>query len=237
MKSGFIDKFKTILWGKPEKSVPLTKPKRKRQKRLKLRSELTLEQIQQMILFTDEFYKDKYYSDRMKLVLLLLSTTGCRVCELLEIKMETFMEQLNSSKPSIYLHVPKTVEVRTINLQDEERDKILDLVERLNFKEGYLISKKNWHMKKLHPIHWITAVNLFLKNFSVKYNLTHLNLRSHSFRITMVTTMARDHGLDTAKLFIGHKRLSTTERYSRWTKLTREEEFKYRTPLKLEIKK
>lgn len=225
-----IEKVKTII----------TKKKKTRTKQ-KPRGRITKDQFQQMMDFANDFCTrhKKFYTPRLRLVLLMLKMTGCRVCELLEIKIEDFLPQLKGPTPSIYLYIPKTNINRTVHVSLRERDQLLEQAEKLGFTKGYLISKYKHPDKKLNNIHWISHINKFLDKFSEKYKLSNYNLKSHSFRITLITEIEEKSnfagGFKEASRIVGHKNLTTTQRYSRDVQYSREKSLNLRNQVDVNL--
>lgn len=65
---------------------------------------------------------------------------------------------------------------------------------------------------QLDPKTYLNRLNRFLTAAGI---LFHKNLKTHSFRIGLVTRITAVAGLETAKEFVGHESVATTYRYNR----------------------
>jgi site-specific recombinase XerD len=186
--------------------------------------------FQKMLLYVEEYENsdtNNFYQIRLKLTLYLLYITGARVSELLDLRIETVFELLKSTG-GLQFHSSKTNTTRQVYFHDTECKILAEYIQLLNFKTGFLISQKNYPQKKLNNFAWIKYVNRFLKAFSTKFNLLSMNLKSHSFRIGLVTSLA-GKSLNGAQRYIGHSAIETTQNYyNRSTTISREEQLKLR---------
>lgn len=227
-KLDFVNKINKIntsdlLSSKPKPTKSL---KSKKAKKLP-RGAIDISLFKKMLLYVDEYETDEFYQTRLKLTLYLLHITGARVSELLDLKIETVLELIYSTN-GLQFHSSKTNTTRQVYFHKTECKILIEYILLLNFKTGFLISQKRYPQKKLNNFAWIKYVNRFLKAFSTKFNLLSMNLKSHSFRIGLVTSLA-GKSLNGAQRYIGHSAIETTQNYyNRSTTISREEQLKLR---------
>ncbi len=155
---------------------------------------------------------------QMRIVVVVLYTTGARVNEIKELTYDDFKNVPKTG--SLSLKQTKTNEYRMVYFGTnivKEFEKINDEVEYI-FKElgfsflGCSLKDKENSMNKRS---WIRKVNAFL--FQVKRDKgLALQLKSHSFRIGFINSILQKSDISKAAALVGHASLDTTKRYLRY---------------------
>jgi len=117
---------------------------------------------------------------------------------------------------STHLYQPKTNHYRELYITDKNKKLLKKAIKTLpevflNNNVSLLSDEKG---NKLGPKHVIKTINQLLKPFSLKYKI---NLKSHSFRIGLVTNLFQKNvPSTTVQEILGHKDLASTLRYNRY---------------------
>jgi site-specific recombinase XerD len=77
-----------------------------------------------------------------------------------------------------------------------------------------LITSKYEITKPIHRVQFNKSVNTVLKLASVQLNK---NILSHSFRVSVITDLIEQQGIENTQDYIGHSNINTTKLYRRRT--------------------
>lgn len=155
-------------------------------------------------LTTDEAIRMMYFgNDREKAIIAVFLNTGIRVSELINIKLNDYLNHPNE----LWL-ITKRNKYRKVYLND-------DTVEIIN---QYLKTRKEG-CDNLFVSNWGTpltdiSLNGAWKKLANKARIDK-HITNHSFRSTYVTNIAREYGLGMAQACVGHANISTTKIYVR----------------------
>jgi transposase InsO family protein/site-specific recombinase XerD len=155
---------------------------------------------------------------QFKIAMVLAYISGCRINEIATFTFEDFINVKNTK--ILTLLQTKQNEIRQVAVGDNGRS-LLDLIEYeviFLFKEQgfvFLSSTNRNKNERMSVSSWIRAFNKHLKRLKTEYNID-LCISSHSFRIAFVTRLLSKHDISIVNKIIGHKTLSTTQKYNRF---------------------
>lgn len=155
-----------------------------------------------MRMFDRYPWNEEEHGDRNKLILLMLYTTGMRLSELINLKIQDV--DLNRNALRV---LGKRNKIRMIPIHDELHDLINQVKGNRSIGELFLTDKGN----PLYPMWLYRFVNLYLRKFS-HASKTSPHVLRHSFATHMLNNGAN---LMAIKDLLGHASLSATQVYTK----------------------
>ena len=151
---------------------------------------------------------------QLRVAYTLLYHTGLRVNEIRQITKEQIEDAIKASQISVihhktrqpYIHVLSITAVQNFKRLKPEMEIIFN---KYQFK--YLFGKD----KPIHKKSLIRTINEDLKN-TCELNQIPFNIKSHSFRINMVSSLLKNTSVQKAAQVIGHKSINSTMAYQRY---------------------
>ena len=151
---------------------------------------------------------------QLRLAYTLLYHTGLRVNEIRQITKKEIEDAIKSSQISVihhktrqpYIHVLSITAVHNFKRLKPEMEIIFN---KYQFK--YLFGK----YEPIHKKSLIRAINEDLKN-TCELNQIPFNIKSHSFRINMISSLLKNTSVQKAAQVIGHKNINSTMAYQRY---------------------
>jgi site-specific recombinase XerD len=176
-------------------------------------------------LAIDLVNKDKnittFCKSRHIFCLFLLYTTGLRVSNLLKLQVRHVHQMLENQQFDLGLIKKRDSIVQTFCLPDivydflqkELMQYVNELIQGKKDSEFVITAQKSENKSKSITRGLLNKdLNRILKEVSKS---THKNLKTHSFRINLTTSLIQAVGIHDASKVIGHKDIRTTERYNR----------------------
>ena len=193
----------------------IRKQARANRKRLSKRDPMTAEIYKQLI---KEAEGPTYLHVRLRLGVCLLSVTGVRINELLNIKvsqLKTLTEEswiaINRSKRGPTNHKAFLTKEGKKIIQDRKKD--FEFIFLIKEPDSYLFTAESNHSKQLGRVVITKDVNKIMRAVSNQLP-GQPNLTSHSFRIGYITQLWKDSkDIEFVKQSIGHRTLETTSAY------------------------
>lgn len=203
----------------PKINASTKPPKAKAKKRIakskeKRRDPMTTRIYEKLLLSAD---LSKYTGKRDYLAYSLLWALGIRVNELKHFYYNNWNELIQTSKTTI--QEPKTHSSKEVVISQENKAHLL----RLNWADDWFQTHtpapllRNHKGKPLNDRYVIRMYNRKIKPLGEENNL---KLRTHSFRIGLITRLLQTTNPLVVKDIIGHKTIDTTLRYNRGTTST-----------------
>ena len=151
---------------------------------------------------------------QLRVAYTLLYHTGLRVNEIRQITKKQIEDAIKASQISVihhktrqpYIHVLSITAVHNFKRLKPEMEIIFN---KYQFK--YLFGKD----EPMHKKSLIRTINEDLKN-TCKLNQIPFNIKSHSFRINMVSSLLKNTSVQKAAQVIGHKNINSTMAYQRY---------------------
>ena len=175
---------------------------------------------------TAEIYKElikeaegpTYLHVRLRLTLCLLTVTGVRINELLNIKvsqLKTLTQEswiaIDRSKRGPSNHKAFLTKEGKKIIQDRKKD--FQFILLIKEPDAYVFTSEANHFKKLRREAITKNVNKVMRAVSNRLP-GQLNITSHSFRVGYITQLWKDSkDIEFVKQSIGHQRLDTTSAY------------------------
>ena len=211
--NGVLKELNLIKQEREEKAA--RKATRANRKRLPKRDPMTAEIYKELI---KEAEGPTYLHVRLRLALCLLTVTGVRINELLNIKvyqLKTLTQKdwiaIDRSKRGPSNHKAFLTKEGKKIIQDRINDfKFIFLIKEPN---AYVFTTETNHFKKLRREGITKSVNKLMH--AVSSRLTgQPNITSHSFRVGYITQLWKDtRDIEFVKQSIGHQKLDTTSTY------------------------
>jgi len=201
-----------------ERLIQEKKDKWKNRKRLPKRQPITTETYQFLIENSNKLrYARSYRGVRLRLALALLAVTGCRVSELLPLKMEQvetlFLKHwipINRVKRGPANHKAFLTKEGARIIKERRSD--FEFMWHYKEKDSYIFTAENSN-KPLEREAFTNLINKFIKDCARKLE-TNPILSSHSFRVGFITQLWKDtNDIEFVRQTIGHARLDTTSQY------------------------
>lgn len=157
---------------------------------------------------------NSFQGKRNRLVYYILWITGCRINELLWFRENNWKDIIGTGRTEIY--EPKLKQSKTLVISERKRKMFQSwkwaLLYFSEFPESPLLRSQKG--KPLNNIYVISYFNHILKEKGLQEGLL---LRTHSFRVGLVTDLLQKVESNVAQDIIGHKNLTTTLKYNRGT--------------------
>ena len=157
----------------------------------------------------------RYVWARNRNSITILRWIGARASDIARVKRAQLEQGMKTG--SFQILQPKTGKTRTVVLCDsalkdfQRIQKDIDLVFQQNFEKPLASNAKSNDV--LHPTHWISNLNLFIKNAADQFQF---KLSSHSFRIHYITHLLKTVPIQRVSKLVGHAEIQTTVRYDRF---------------------
>lgn len=151
---------------------------------------------------------------RIKVALVLLYITGLRVANLLVFQVRHIKELLNKQNTTILINKNGGIKKIVIGKECKKWFKLIqsntDLLLEGKKEDQFLFTNKHEHI--ISREQFTRDINKVLKTFAKSSGK---QLKSHSFRISLITELLRDNTLQDVKNIIGHQDIRTTDLYNR----------------------
>ena len=159
-------------------------------------------------------YKKELKSAQLRVAYTILFYTGLRVNEIRHFQEHHIKDAIKTCQFSVihfkqkqsYIHVISELAVQEL----KKLKSSYDVIFRKN-KFNYLFGKE----KPLDNKYFIKMINKDLKN-TCQINEIPYNIKSHSFRINMITNLLKNTSVQDAAEIIGHKDIKSTLAYKRY---------------------
>lgn len=192
-------------------------PKKKKKKMtLPLRDEASKFLFLDLVLKNREPGEHKLSYARFRIACILLFFSGLRLNEIRLLREVDILQIIKFFEITIYQSKTNT------------HKKVVFPSECVFFLEKYIddidyIFSKGETLSTISSLSFIRFFNNRLKKFtSGKSEYNNKNLKSHSFRVNFITSLLKHAPLDIVCDIVGHKSISTTNRYNR-NKITKEQ--------------
>ena len=207
-----------------ERELEEARARRAARKRQPLRSAACYKEYTMALEEAKSHSKTAFVLARTRVALLLLYITGARVSSLtlMEVKELVAVRQV-AQEGQGELRLPSLKSGSQRSRQDlftlpssvkvlvKDRIKDLDLLTS-GVAESAWAFRSEASDRRCHRVHFTNSLNKILREVGKKL---HKKLRTHSFRIGLVTSLIERYGIDSAKQIIGHNFIGTTEQYNR----------------------
>lgn len=212
-KLNFLEKEAQYHKNKREEKAKKSEKLRNAKKKPK-RDVLEFEEFINLLNMIDN---DNYCNLRRKAAFLILYTTGLRVSNLLLFKVQNIKELMAAGKTRIDLI--KGGNAQHLIVLNNESYKLLN--QYYNIFYGIFNNKSDDHFfftslnnssKPLDMTNFNKELNLILKKISTKLDK---NIRTHSFRTTVINKLLKEIPIHTVRDLVGHKVIASTEIYYR----------------------
>jgi integrase len=152
---------------------------------------------------------------QLRIVYTICFNIGCRVNELRFLTLEQINILTQTGKITLIHYKTKTTQVHVISKTGQTQlqqlgEELYIVFEKYNYK--YLFGKN----EPIHPKSIIRLVNKDLLATSTTLN-NPLNVKSHSFRVGLITALLKKTSLIKTAQIVGHKSVLSTEKYNRYT--------------------
>ncbi len=159
-----------------------------------------------------------FIGKRNRLVFYLLWLTGCRINELMGFKKNNWQDLIETGRTELY--EPKIKQSKTIIITEAKKN----LFKTWKWAEEFFFEYPTSPLlrtEKGRPLHNIYAISYYNKLLKEKGLQEGLLLRTHSFRVGLITDLIQTVDCNVAKDVIGHKNILTTLKYNRGTTSTK----------------
>ena len=155
-----------------------------------------------------------YIQQRDTLVFMLLWSLGLRVNELSHFYFNNWIELETEKKTTLF--EPKLNQSKEVFISKENQKDFKDLSWAKDWFQTHADAPllRTLNGTTLSSKYVLTYFNDLLKPYGEKYNL---KIRTHSFRISLITELLKNSDSNVVKDIMGHKDLNTTLRYNRGT--------------------
>lgn len=201
-----------------EKLMEERKFKRKNRKRLPPRQPITIDIYNAFIEDSKKLrYGHSYRGARLRLALALLAVTGCRVSELLPLRMEQVQTlfqkdwiKIDRAKRGPASHKAFLTKEGAKIIRDRRSD--FEFISHFKNSDSHIFTAENSE-KPLERESFTALINQFLQDSARKLEGQPI-LSSHSFRIGFITQLWKDtKDIEFVKQAIGHVNIDTTSQY------------------------
>lgn len=159
-------------------------------------------------------YKQDLKCAQLRIAYTILFFTGLRVNEMRFFQEEHIQDAIKTSQFSVvhykqkepHIHVISDLAVKTLKKLEKYYEIIF-----IKYKYKYLFGKK----KPVAEKHLIRMINDDIKHTS-KINQIPYNIKSHSFRINMISKLLQNTSVQNAADIIGHRDIQSTMAYKRY---------------------
>lgn len=144
----------------------------------------------------------------------LLYYTGLRINEICQITHEKIVDTVTSSQLNVIHYKPKQTHIHVLSNNGVKRLKKLSLEYTIIFnKYGYKYLFGN--SEPMHQKFLTRFINNDLKNTCQVFDIPY-NIKSHSFRINMISNLLKTTTVQHAAQIIGHSDIHSTMSYQRY---------------------
>lgn len=157
---------------------------------------------------------------QLRITYTILYHCGMRINEIRHLKQNDLETAINAAQFSIIHHKTKTAHIHVLSkkaVQDLKNLKLEFEVVFDKYQYEYLLGKS----KPITEKHFIDTVNKDLKYTCQKFKIP-FNIKSHSFRINMITNLLKITSVQNTADIIGHSDIRSTMSYNRYA-LTKNE--------------
>lgn len=151
---------------------------------------------------------------QLRVAYTLLYHTGLRVNEIRQITKEQIEDAIKASQISVIHHKNRQPYIHVLSITAVQNFKRLKPEMQIIFNKyqfKYLFGKD----QPIHKKSLIRTINEDLKN-TCDLNQIPFNIKSHSFRINMVSSLLKNTSVQKAAQVIGHKSINSTMAYQRY---------------------
>ncbi len=190
--------------------------KRKQRQTLPLRDPVYTELLEVFVAAagSDTKYKKDLKNAQLKIAYTILFYVGLRVNEIRFLQEKDICDAIKTSQFSVvhfkqrepHIHVISDLAVKELKNLKYQCDVVF-----IKYKFKYLFGKD----KPMSEKHLITTINQDLKH-TCDINQIPFNIKSHSFRINMVSQLLKNTSVQNAADIIGHKDIKSTMAYKRY---------------------
>ena len=159
-------------------------------------------------------YKKELRTAQLRICYTILYHVGLRLNEIRYLQEQDIYDAIENAQFSVIHYKTKQAYTHVLNDQAIKDLKCLKEDFKVVFKKNnfkYIFGKKN----PIHNKSLIRMVNKDLKN-TCKLNNIHCNIKSHSFRINMISNLLRVTTLHNTASIIGHTDIRSTLKYKRY---------------------
>lgn len=186
-----------------------------KRKRLPKRDPINYEIYEQLII---SIKGSNFKSARLRLSILILTITGVRVNELLQLKVEQLLTlfksnwvSINRSKRGPSSHKAYLTGLGKNLMTNRHQD--FNIIFAMKKLDDYVFTSEKNHCKPLRRDTLTKEINIVLRNLS-KNLPDKPNLTTHSFRIGFISQLWRDtNDIEFVRQAIGHERVESTSSY------------------------
>ena len=171
------------------------------------------------LFFTNAGSQSTYQKDlrrsQLRIAYTLLYYTGLRINEIRHITQKEIFDGIKASQLTIIHFKTKTSHIHVLSQTAVQNLKELKPEFEIVFNKynyQYLFGKN----QPIHPKTMVSIINKDLKHTS-EINQIPFNIKSHSFRINMITNLLKVTTVQDAAQIIGHKDIQSTMTYKRYT--------------------
>lgn len=147
---------------------------------------------------------------QLRVAYTLLYHTGLRVNEIRQITKEQIEDAIKASQISVIHHKTRQPYIHVLSITAVQNFKRLKPEMEIIFKK-YLFGKD----RPMHNKSLMRVINEDLK-ITCELNQIPFNIKSHSFRINMVSSLLKNTSVQKAAQVIGHKNINSTMAYQRY---------------------
>lgn len=205
-----------MLESMDEKINILLPKKRKQRQTLPLRDPVYTELFEVFVAAagSNAKYKQDLKNAQLKIAYTILFYVGLRVNEIRFLQEKDIRDAIKTSQFSVvhfkqrepHIHVISDLAVKELKNLKYQYDVVF-----IKYKFKYLFGKD----KPMSEKHLITTINQDLKH-TCDINQIPFNIKSHSFRINMVSQLLKNTSVQNAADIIGHKDIKSTMAYKRY---------------------
>ena len=152
---------------------------------------------------------------QLRITYTILYHCGLRINEIRHLNQNDIQRAIEASQFSLIHHKTKQAYVHVLSEKAVQQLKELNLEMSIIFDKyqyKYLFGKD----KPMHPVNLIAMVNKDLKHTCQKYSIPY-NIKSHSFRVNMITNLLKVTSVQNTADIIGHTDIRSTMSYNRYT--------------------
>jgi len=186
-----------------------------KRKRLPKRDQINYDIYEQLMI---SIKGSNFKSARLRLSILILTITGIRVNELLQLKVEQLLTlfksnwiSINRSKRGPSSHKAYLTGLGKKLMTNRHQD--FNIIFTMKKLDNYVFTSEKNHSKPLRRDTLTKEINIVLRNLS-KNLPDKPNLTTHSFRIGFISQLWRDtNDIEFVRQAIGHERVESTSSY------------------------
>lgn len=194
-----------------EKEKQALREKKRTRKKKPLKDPFDLSDLLNVLNIIKEKYKDPMLSSRYRICVTLLYLFGIRVNELRQIKVGHVHQYLEGQP--LNLQIGKTKIRSKVSFPSAKGTR--DFLKRYCATDLDFVLHSLSHEVFLAPVsreHLTRELNSLIKEYGVT---VHKTLLSHSCRVSFITRVCKNSGIEAARAMVGHAHISTTQVYNR----------------------